>query len=92
MSQNTLQKTIFLMVKSWWFVMFVMVFVVELIKSFFFFFFYSGIVAAVCHMTSTRDPPPHLTSAPSKIMSGWMMPLTLQYKIICQINETWWNI
>ncbi len=88
MSQNTLQKTIFLMVKSWWFVM---VFVVELIKIFFF-FFYSGIVAAVCHMTSTRDPPPPLTSAPSKIMSAWMMPLTLQYKIICQINETWWNI
>ncbi len=34
--------------------MFVMVFVVELIK---FFFFYSGIVAAVCHMTraATND-------------------------------------
>ncbi len=63
MSQNTLQKNIFLMVKSWWFVMFVMVFVVEPIHIFcdvFFFFFYSGIVAAVCHMTSTRSPtPPH---------------------------------
>ncbi len=56
MSQNTLQKTIFLMVKSWWFVM---VFVVEPIKIFCeFFFFYSGIVAALCHMTSMRDPPP----------------------------------
>ncbi len=57
MSQNTLQKTILLMVKSWWFVMFVMVFVVEPIQIFSD-FFYSGIVAAVCHMTSMRDPPP----------------------------------
>ncbi len=33
MSQNKLQKTIFLMIKSWWFVMFVMVCVVETIKN-----------------------------------------------------------
>ncbi len=60
-----------------------MVFVVEPIKTFcdvfFFFFFYSGIVAAVSHDKHERSPP---TSAPSKIM----MPLTLKYKIICQIN------
>ncbi len=56
----------FLMVKSLWFVM---LFVVETIKNFFdgfiFIFFsrdislyqlYSGIVAAVCHMTSMRAP------------------------------------
>ncbi len=67
----------FLMVKSWLFVMFVMVFVVEPIKIFwvllffFFIFFYSGIMAAVCHMTCMRDPPPPLTSAPSKIMNAW---------------------
>ncbi len=48
----------------------------------FFFFFYSGIVAAVCHMTSMRDPPCPLKN------NECMMPLTLQYKIICQINET----
>ncbi len=53
--------------------MFVMVFVVEPLRIFcdVFFFFYSGIVAAVCHMTSMRDPPPPLTSAPSKIRSAW---------------------
>ncbi len=34
MSQNTLQKTVFLMVKSWWFVMTVIVFVVETINIF----------------------------------------------------------
>ncbi len=44
MSQNTLQKTFF-MVKSWWFVLFVMVFVVETIKMFsdvLFLFFFCG--------------------------------------------------
>ncbi len=65
MSQNT--QNPFLMVKSWWFVMFVMVYVVETIKffcdGFIVVFFsvgsslyqlYSGIVAAVWHMTSMR--------------------------------------
>ncbi len=49
--------------------MFVMVFVVEPIKMFcdvFFCFFYSGIVAAVCHMTSMRDPPPPSLVPPQK--------------------------
>ncbi len=62
MSQNTLQKTIFLMVKSWWFVMFVMVFVVEPITIFCVCFFYSGIV----YMTSMRDPPPPSLVPPQK--------------------------
>ncbi len=46
--------------------MFVMVFVVEPITIFCVCFFYSGIV----YMTSMRDPPPPLTSAPSKITSA----------------------
>ncbi len=65
--------------------MFVMVFVVETINIFCdgfivcLFVFSVGhkpvsviqlYVAAVCHMTSMRAPPPHFTRAPSKIMSA----------------------
>ncbi len=88
MSQNTTENRA-LMVKSWWFVMFVMVFVVETIKicdGFILFNFFSRDISLYQLYSGIT-----LHSCPLK-NNECMMPLTLQYKIMSQINETWWNI